>query len=505
MGGKYLLQVKNVTKRFPGVTALDGVNIEVGYGEILGLIGENGAGKSTLMKILVGVQQPDSGEILLHGERVRVQNPKHAAEVGIGMVFQEQSLLSNLSVAENLFIGHEHHIRRHGLIDWRTMNAKAREILAPLKVEVDPAKLLGELSLAERQMVEIARLLWLGEQSDKPSVIILDEPTTVLNQREIDILFETLRRLKSRASIIFISHRLDELIDLSDRVLVMRDGKDVARFDSRQVTLPELHRAMVGREVTTEYFQQDRMRPPGDEILLEVRGLAKKGHFEDVNLQVRAGEIVSLVGTLGSGKEEICRCIMGVSIPDSGTMHVKGQPFAPASPRDAVRRGIGYVPQDRRDEGLVLYLNVAPNISLPRLDFVAPRGILSRRLERSQAAHWVERLRIRTPSVDALCINLSGGNQQKVVLAKWLAAQVGLLILDHPTRGIDVGAKEEVYGILRELANQGIGMLLMSDTLEEDIGLAHRIVVLKDGRIVREFDSFGQGRPTTLDLIECMV
>lgn len=503
---EFLLQMQGIHKRFPGVHALKGANLEVRRNEILGLVGENGAGKSTMMKVLVGLHKQDEGRILLRGQEVSFRDPRDAAMHGVGMVFQEQSLLSNLTVAENLFIAHENHFKSNGFIQWPKIEKAAEELLARVRVKVSPRTRLGDLSMAHRQMVEIARLLWLGGLTDSESVIVLDEPTTVLSKEESDTLFEIMRDLKKKGtSMILISHRLDDIINGTDRIIVFRDGMDVARFESARTTAHDLHTVMVGRELATEYYRESEQIDPSSEVLLSVKGLSKEGAFSDVSFDVHRGEIVSLVGTVGSGKESIIRCITGVEKPTSGTMQFKGAPFSPRIPKDAVRCGIGYVPEDRRDEGLVLYFDIGANISLPKLDLIAQNGLLNARKERDLARKWIDRLRIRASSEKALCVNLSGGNQQKVVLAKWLAANVDLLILDHPTRGIDVGAKEEVYTLIRELAKQNIGMILMADTLEEDIGLANRLLVFKDGRFVQELKSDRGAKPTPLEIIEYMV
>ncbi|MGE5481855.1 MAG: ATP-binding cassette domain-containing protein, partial [Bacteroidota bacterium] len=364
---------------------------------------------------------------------------------------------------------------------------------------------LGDLSLAQRQMVEIARLLWLGEQTEHQPVIVLDEPTTVLSKEETDTLFGLTEELRQRASVILITHRMSEVLQYTDRILVMRDGKDVARYESRTTTEGDLYKVMVGRELAGEYYHESEQIEPQREAILRLRGLSKRNVYQDVEFEVRRGEIVSLVGTVGSGKEAVCRAIMGIDQPDAGSMEFLGQVFKPKDPSTAVRCKIGYVPEDRRDEGLVLYMDIASNISLSKLDLVTRHALLSRSAERSLAKDWIKRLRIRTSSENTLCVNLSGGNQQKVVLAKWLAAQVDLLILDHPTRGIDVGAKEEVYALIRELTRQHIGIILMSDTLEEDIGLANRLLIFKDGRLVKEMPSAKGSKPTPLDLIEYIV
>ncbi len=501
----YLLQMQDIHKRFPGVYALKGANLEVRRGEILGLVGENGAGKSTIMKILVGLYKQDKGRILLRGQEVCFSNPKNAAMHGVGMVFQEQSLLSNMTVAENLFIPHEKCFKKNGFIQWPKLEQEAERVLSRVNVRVSPRVRLGDLSMAYRQMVEIARLLWLSELSEAEPIIILDEPTTVLSKEETDTLFELMNQLKKNASIILISHRLDEIIGGTDRIVVFRDGCDVERFNSKDTAIHDLHKVMVGRELATEYYRESEQREPSDEVLLSVRGLSEEGKFADVSFDLRRGEILSLVGTVGSGKESIVRCIAGVEKPTAGSVVFKDKPFAPGVPGDAVKSGIGYVPENRRDEGLVLYFGVGANISLPKLDLVTEKGFLSSKKEKRLAHEWIDRLRIATPSDKSLCVNLSGGNQQKVVLAKWLASNVELLILDHPTRGIDVGAKEEVYTLIRELAREDMSMILMADTLEEDIGLANRLIIFKDGRQVCELGSDSGDKPTPVDVIQYMV
>jgi ribose transport system ATP-binding protein len=501
----YLLQMQDIHKRFPGVYALKGANLEVRHGEILGLVGENGAGKSTMMKILLGLYKQDKGKIFLRGQEVCFDNPKDAAMHGVGMVFQEQSLLSNMTIAENLFIPHEKRFKENGFIQWRKLEHEAERVLQRVNVYVSPRTRLGDLGMAHRQMVEIARLLWLSELSETVPLIILDEPTTVLSKQESDTLFELMKELKKNASIILISHRLDEIIGGTDRIVVFRDGSDVARFNSENTDIRDLHKVMVGRELATEYYRESEQREPQDEVLLSIRKLSLEGKFDDISFDLRRGEILSLVGTVGSGKESIVRCIAGVEKPSSGTIMFKGETFTPNAPGDGVSSGIGYVPENRRDEGLVLYFDVGANISLPKLELVTEKGFLSGNKERRLAHEWIDRLRIVTPSDKSLCVNLSGGNQQKVVLAKWLASNVELLLLDHPTRGIDVGAKEEVYTLIRELARENMSMILMADTLEEDIGLANRLIIFKDGRQVCELRSDSGDKPTPVDVIQYMV
>ena len=505
MAEEFLLQMIDIHKSFPGVYALKGVNLEVRPNEIIGLVGENGAGKSTLMKVLVGLYKHEKGQILLRGNEVAFKDPRDAANHGVGMVFQEQSLLSNLSVAENLFIAHENKFKKHGIIQWRPIEKAAGQLLSRLKLKISPRTRLGDLSMAQRQMVEIARLLWLGEQTEHQSIIILDEPTTVLSNEETETLFEIMNELKSRASIILISHRLDEIISGTDRIVVFRDGLDVSRCLSAGTQPRDLHQLLVGRELATEYYRESEQAAPLKDVLLKLDDVSLDPSFHHVSFELHRSEIISLIGTIGSGKEDIIQCIAGVKKPSAGTMELKGRPFAPDSPRDAIRCGIGYVPENRRDEGLVLYFDICANISLPKLELITRNGLLNKRKECDLGCHWIDRLKVRTSSENAICVNLSGGNQQKVVLAKWLAAKVDLLILNHPTRGIDVGAKEEVYVLIRELAKQNIGMILLCDTLEEDIGLANRLLIFKDGRFVREMSSERGRKPTPLELIEYIV
>jgi ribose transport system ATP-binding protein len=505
VAAEFLLQMKDIHKSFPGVYALKGANLEVRPNEIIGLVGENGAGKSTMMKVLVGLYRHEQGQILLRGKEVAFRGPRDAAANGVGMVFQEQSLLSNLSVGENLFIVHEQKFKKNGFIQWKEIEKAADILLARLRLKISPHTRLSELSMANRQMVEIARLLWLGEQTEHQSIIILDEPTTVLSNEETETLFQIMNELKSRASIILISHRLDEIISGTDRIIVFRDGNDVARLKSAGSKPSDLHKLLVGRELATEYYRESEQRTPAAEVLLSIKDLGLEKSFRNVSFDLRRGEIISLIGTIGSGKEDIVESIIGVKKPTTGTMAFKGAAFNPKSPMDSVHCGIGYVPENRRDEGLILYFDICANVSLPKLNLVTKNGLLNRKKERELACDWIKKLKIRTSSENAICVNLSGGNQQKVVLAKWLAANVDLLILNHPTRGIDVGAKEEVYVLIRELAKENIGMILLCDTLEEDIGLANRLLILKDGRLVKEMDSARGNKPTPLELIEYIV
>jgi ribose transport system ATP-binding protein len=499
------LALRHIEKSFPGVKALEDVSIEVRPHEVVGLVGENGAGKSTLMRILAGVYQPDAGTIELHGEPVILKNPNDAARHGIGMVFQEQSLLPNLSVGENIYLGSERAFTRAGLVRWSELYAAARRQLEKVQVDIDPATATSELDFAARQMVELAKALTLEEQAEGHLVILLDEPTSVLEQADIDILFGRVRALKTRASFVFVSHRLDEVLALSDRVYVMKDGRVVADLAAAEADVHQLHQLMVGRGRQAEYYRESKQRPHGAKVLLAVENLAVAGAYRGVDFALREGEILGVAGVIGSGREALCRTLFGFEQPSAGRILIDGQPVRLASPSDAVAHGIGYIPRERRTEGLVLFLPVAANMTLASLEQVERGKLIDYGKEKRVARSWVEKLHIRTPSIRALCLNLSGGNQQKVVLAKWMSARSRIVILDHPTRGLDVGAKEEVYELIRAMSNDGIGIILTADTLEETIGLSHTILVMRDGIVTRRFDASPGQKPEQVELIEHMV
>jgi ribose transport system ATP-binding protein len=499
------LSLVNVDKRFPGVHALKDVSIDVRRGEVVGLIGENGAGKSTLMKILSGVYQPDRGDILIGGRRSRLASAADAARQGIGMVFQEQSLFPNLTIGENLYLGAEAQFMRFGLMDWAALYDAARRQLDKVSLTVDPRMRADELDFASRQMVELAKALTLEEQAKGDLVILLDEPTSVLERAEIDILFGRVRALKSRASFIFVSHRLDEVLELSDRIYVMKDGAVVAELETADAEVATLHRLMVGRSLQSEYYRESLQAPFRDQVVVEAAGLGLADRYRDIDFKLHAGEILGVAGVIGSGREELTRTLAGLAPHDRGRLVVDGREVRLATPAEAVDCGLGYVPRERRVEGLVLFLSVAANITLSALRDLTRYGFVDRREERRLAREWVDRLQVRTPGIDALCLNLSGGNQQKVVLAKWLTAKARVLILDHPTRGLDVGAKEEVYELARAVTRQGVAIILTSDTLDETIGLSHTVLVMRDGAITHRTDATPGGKPRQVDLIKHMV
>ena len=500
-----VLSLVNVDKRFPGVHALKQVSIDIYPGEVVGLIGENGAGKSTLMKILSGVYQHDGGDILVAGKPTRFLDSADANSQGIGMVFQEQSLLTNLTVGENIFLGNEKQFTRFGIVNWRALYAAAARQLSKVKIGVDPGTRADDLDFAARQMVELAKALTLEEKVGGNLIILLDEPTSVLERAEIEVLFARVRALKSRASFVFVSHRLDEVLELSDRIYVMKDGSVVADLKAAEANVTQLHHLMVGRSLQAEYYREPQQKPFGEEIAVEADGLSLGNAYKDVTFKLHAGEILGIAGVIGSGREELTRTLAGFAPHNGGQLSVGGRVVKLNSPAEAVDCGIGYIPRERRVEGLVLFLSVAANVTLADLKNLSSYGLINAREERRLATSWVDRLKVRTPSINALCLNLSGGNQQKVVLAKWLNAKAKVLILDHPTRGLDVGAKEEVYDLVRQLTSEGVAVILTSDTLEETIGLSHTVLVMRDGQITHRTAANPGEKPRQVDLIGHMV
>jgi ribose transport system ATP-binding protein len=502
-----VLQLRGITKRFPGVVALDDVSIEIRPHEVVGLIGENGAGKSTLLKILSGVYQPDSGELQVRGKATRFRGPRDAARAGIGMVHQEQSLIGSVTVAENILLGFEGPSVRGGVYRWSDLNRRAQGQLDKIGSGIKPTAATDSLTFAQRQMVEVAKALAVEEQADQEPVIILDEPTSVLEGEDLQTLFDQVQRLRQIASVVFVSHRLDEVLRVSDRVYVMKDGRCVAERDPRQVDVDELYRLMVGRESTGQYFrEQDQQPVDGAAPLLTVEGLGKTGGYRDVNLTIRAGEVLGVAGVVGSGREDLCRALFGAEPYDRGTITLAGRRLRFRSPGDAVRVGIGYIPSERRVEGVAIGMSVRENILLADPRPVSTGPFLHPRRQRSTVRDWIERLRIRTPTPETDIGKLSGGNQQKVALAKWLSSpRMRVLILDHPTRGLDVGAKEDVYRFIRQMCARGMGVLLLADTLEETIALSHTVLVMKDGQISARFDAAPGAKPSQVQLVEQMV
>ena len=471
-----LLQVRDIEKTFPGVKALSGVSFEVRAGEVHALLGENGAGKSTLIKIVSGVYRPDSGAILVDGRERHFATPDDAKRAGVATIYQELLLFPELTVAENIFLGHAPR-GRIGRIDWAAMRAKAEELLASLEIDDLAADMIvGSLSVGNRQRVEILRAL-----SHDARILIMDEPTAALTESDVTRLFDIVRRLKARGvGIVYISHRLDEIFAIADRVTVLRDGAYVGAREVADTNASELVQMMVGRRIENLFPKTDvPIGPP----ILEARDVVRRPMTKSVSLTVRAGEIVGLAGLVGSGRSEFAQTIFGVTPAESGEIRLLGTAVKIESPESARAKGIAYVPEDRGVQGLVRAMSVLHNFSLAALNGLSHWGFIDRGAERRMAERGVERFSVRTSSVDEVAGRLSGGNQQKIVLGKWLANNPKLLILDEPTRGIDVGAKAEIHRLMGELAARGLAILMISSELPEVLGMSDRVVVMHGGAV----------------------
>ena len=502
-----VLRVDRLSKSFPGVRALDDVSIDVGAHEVVGLVGENGAGKSTLLKVIAGLYRADSGRIVVRDKEVSLGSVVAANDAGIGMVFQEQSLLPNVSVAENILLGHEKEAIRFGFYDWNELNRLAAAQLGKLGARIPPAAQTESLSFVERQLVEFAKVLAIEERTHHEPLILLDEPTSVLEAEELDTVLDQIERLRERASLIFVSHRLEEVLRVSDRIYVMTNGRCVAERDPRRCELEELQQLMLGQALGAEYGRSVAARAPTDTtaVRLGVRELSRHGDYEAVSFELHAGEVLGVAGVEGSGREALCRTLFGAEGADGGDMRLDGRLMRFGSCAEAVRAGIGYVPAERRTEGIIGGLSVKENMTLAHVEEVSRGPFLDLRREKEVASRWIERLRIRTPSAETPATNLSGGNQQKVVLSKWLMAKnLKVLIMDHPMRGLDVGAKAEIFAVTRELARSGIGIVLIADTLDELIALSDTIIVMRDGRISQRF-ALAETVPTRLQILEHMI
>jgi len=476
-----ILELKHISKSFPGVQALDDVHFDVEPGEVHALLGENGAGKSTLIKIVSGVYEPDTGTLSVSGSEAAFKSPLEAQAAGIATIYQELLLFPELTVAENIFMGHPPRTR-FGSIDWRIMQARAKNILASLDIhDLDVSKVVGALSIGNRQRVEIAKAL-----SRDARLLIMDEPTAALTEADVERLFDIVRRLRERGvGVVYISHRLEEVFELADRVTVLRDGNFVATKPVAETDKNDLINMMVGRTIDTLFPKANT--EPGT-VVLEVRDLNRRPLTNDISFQVRAGEIVGLAGLVGSGRSELAQAIFGVTPAESGEIMVNDEPVAIKNPRDAKALGIAYVPEDRGHQGLIRPMKLRENISLAVLERLVKNIFVDRSAEEALAKESIEKFAIRANSTEQIVNKLSGGNQQKVVLSKWLASEPLLLLMDEPTRGVDVGAKAEIHRLMGELVEQGLAILMISSELPEIMGMSDRILVMREGRLVAEFD-----------------
>ena len=473
-----ILEVRQIGKQFPSVRALDDVSLTLNRGEILAVLGENGAGKSTLMKILAGAQAPSEGEILIDGQTVSFANVEQALNAGISLIHQELNLATNLTVAANLFLGREP--QRLGIIDKKAIQRQAGKYLQMVGLEISPQTLVGNLPIGKQQLVEIAKAL-----STQARVLIMDEPTSSLSQHETENLFRVVKDLRSQGvSVIYISHRLGEIEELADRAVVLRDGQYVGELPRKEISHERMVAMMVGRDVSK--FYQRTAHQSGD-CVLEVNSLRTPAHPKhELSFAVRSGEIVGIAGLVGAGRSELLTTLFGVTPAVSGSMKMQNLSQPPRTAKEAIEAGIVLAPEDRRLAGLILAMSVKQNVSLPTLRRDANLGFLNHAAENRTCQTMIEAMRIKTPSDGQIVRYLSGGNQQKVVLGKWLAAEPKLLLLDEPTRGIDVGAKEEIYRLMHELAGQGVGILFVSSEMEEVLGLSDRALVMHEGRITGE-------------------
>ena len=500
-----VLRIEGLSKSFAGVRALDEVSFDVRAREVIGLIGENGAGKSTLLKVLAGVLRADRGRIVVHGLPVSLANVAAATASGISMVFQEQALLPNVTVAENILLGHEGPALRAGFYDWRKLYARAATQLDKLGARISPSALTATLSFGERQLVEIARAVAMEEYTRHEPIILFDEPTSMLDAKGVDTVLGLIERLRRRASVVFVSHRLDEVLRVSDRICVMVDGGFVATRERDKCTIVDLERLMLGRELDSENEHRAPVSKPSAKVVLSVRALARRNSYQDISFELHAGEVLGIAELAGSGGESLCRTLFGAERADTGEIVVEGQQVRLREPADAVRLGIGYVPAERRLEGIIGGLGVRENMTLVHLDELLQGPFIDLAREREVVKSWIKRLHIKTPTADTQAHDLSGGNQQKVVLAKWLIGEkLKILILDHPLRGLDVSVKATMFALIRELARAGLGILLVADTVEEVIALGHSVIVMKDGIVSGRF-SASAAKPSRLQVLERMV
>ncbi|MFF2446637.1 sugar ABC transporter ATP-binding protein [Neobacillus sp. NPDC058068] len=475
--GEIILKMKGISKAFPGVQALSNVDLELNSGEVHALLGENGAGKSTLMKILTGIYQKDEGSIVYQGKEIAVPDTKTAQGLGISIIHQELNLAPDLTVAQNIFIGREPKKGFNLFLDEKQLNVNTQKLFDRLNINLNPREKVENLSVAKQQMVEIAKAL-----SFDSKVLVMDEPTAALTESEIDSLFTMIRKLRNaRVGIIYISHRMEELKKITDRVTVMRDGTYVGTVNTDEATIDQIISMMVGRQIYQN--QKPEIKVESKEKVLEVKNLTRGSTIKNVSFELHKGEILGFAGLMGAGRTEVARAIFGADPIDSGEIFIKGKKVQMKRPFDAVQNGIGYLSEDRKQYGLMLEMDVKANVAIAAMQDYVNMGFMNGSKINHQAAEMVESLKIKTPSVNQLVKNLSGGNQQKVVIGKWLTRDSEILIFDEPTRGIDIGAKDEIYKLLNNLAEQGKSIIMISSELPEILRMSHRVIVMCEGRI----------------------
>jgi ribose transport system ATP-binding protein len=479
-----ILNIKEISKAFPGVQALDKVSLELKKGEIHAILGENGAGKSTLMKILSGVYSKDSGEIYFDGKLTNIGSPRTAQNLGISIIHQELNLAQNIGVHQNIFMGRLP-TKYWGLIDWKKLSEMSRQLLNEVQLDIDPATRIHDLTIAKQQLVEIAKAL-----SFNLKVLIMDEPTSALNKQEVATLFKIMEKLKSQGvSIVYISHRMEEIFQVTDRITVMRDGKVIETKKTSETTNEQIVKMMTGK-ILNDYFAQEQPKTSftskQSQALLEINNISKTKLLNNVALTLHKGEVLGIAGLLGSGRTELVRAIFGADPICAGEIFIEGEKVRFKSPKDAVKHGIALLPEDRKLHGALLTMSIRDNISFMVLKKLAPRWLIKRKRQANLANEYINKLRIKTPGHYQLVKNLSGGNQQKVIIAKWLAADPKIFLLDDPTRGIDVGAKAEIYQIIKDLAAQGKGIIFISSELPEVLKVSDRVLIMREGKIIKE-------------------
>ncbi|WP_019121200.1 sugar ABC transporter ATP-binding protein [Brevibacillus massiliensis] len=477
----YSLEMRNISKTYPGVQVLHNVSLKLRPGTVHVLMGENGAGKSTLMKIIAGIVQPTSGDIVLFGKKVKFNSPRDGLRHGISMIHQELSPIPDMTIAENLFLGREHQYKGTFVIHYKKMNEEAAKLLSGIGLKIDPGTKMRDLTVAETQMVEIAKAI-----SYNSDIIIMDEPTSAITDREVETLFSLINQLKSQnKSIIYISHKMDEIYRIADEISVLRDGHYIGTYAASQITPDQLINKMVDRELK-EVFPEKKAKV-SQEVVLKVKNLSHSKKFRDISFEVRAGEIVGIAGLMGSGRTEVVESIFGIRPLDSGEIYIRGTKVKIRNAKEAIRHRIALITEDRKQQGLILPLSVKDNMTLLSLkDFQRGKIIIDRKKEQSKAKEYVSSLKIKTAGLQQSVGSLSGGNQQKVVLAKWLMKAPEILIFDEPTRGVDIGAKAEIYKLIADLAEQGVAIILISSELPEVLGMSDRIIVFHEGKISGE-------------------
>jgi len=478
---EFVLELRGITKTFPGVKALDNVHFQLKPGEIHALMGENGAGKSTFIKVITGVHQPDEGEMYLNGQKVELRNPMEAKNMGIAAIYQHVTCFPDLNVTENIFMGHEKLQQGTRRILWKEMHTEANKLLKELGANFDAKAMMGTLSVAEQQIVEIAKAL-----STNAKIIIMDEPTAALTRNESEELYRITEKLRdSGTSVIFISHRFEDMYRLASKVTVFRDSQYIGSWGVHDISNEDLIVAMVGREIKQLFPKTEAVI--GEEVL-SVVNLGRTGFFAGVSFKLRKGEILGLTGLVGAGRSEVCQALFGIEPADKGKILIKGQETKITSPLQAMKQGIGYLPEDRQQQGLILSWGIDKNITLPSLDRLSSKGWLNKKKEEEIASSLSKKVSVKTPSIYNLVSSLSGGNQQKVAVAKLLTSDLDIIILDEPTKGVDVGAKSAIYEIISDLACQGYGVIMVSSEMPEVLSMSDRILVMREGRITAEID-----------------